>query len=167
MPHDAKIVEQIVLLEPTPAIEAGRFAAAEIAGNVPPDAKKQMGEWASKNPFSHLEDIETLAKLVLAAQALSGEEARTSVAIAGAGRQNVVLGGLEIVALAGLGVIALQNLLTGGKVKKTDFKVVKDKDGKLVVTIGVNETPLKLSDSLAAVLQPILGAIAKAKGNSP
>jgi hypothetical protein len=75
----------------------------------------------------------------------------------------VVLGGLEIVALAGLGVIALQLLLTRGKVTKTDFKMVKDKEGKLAVTIGVNETPLKLSDSLAAVLQPIIGAIAKAK----
>ncbi|HLG82490.1 MAG TPA: hypothetical protein VKY22_15850 [Bradyrhizobium sp.] len=157
MSRETELVEQIMVLPRETAIEAARFVAAEIAADAPVDTAEKAGAWASATPFSHVEDIETLARLVLVALALGGEEAaaRASAAIAGTGRQNVVLGGMEIVALAGLGVIALQILLTRGKVTDSTMELTKDKNGKPILKIRVKETPVKLSDSLAAVLRPI------------
>jgi hypothetical protein len=157
MSREAEQVEQILALPRETAIEAARFISAEIAADASIEAAEKAGAWASAKPFSHVDDVETLARVLLIAQALGGDAAaaRASVAIAGTGRQNVVLGGMEIVALAGLGVIALQISLTRGKVSDTTMELTQDKGGKPILKIRVKETPVKLSDSLAAVLRPI------------
>src|SRR6266404_3355385 len=97
MSREGELVEEIMALPREAAIEAARFVAAEIAADASVEAAEQAGAWASAKPFSHIDDVETLARLVLTAQALGGEEAaaRVSAAIAGTGRQNLVLGGME------------------------------------------------------------------------
>jgi hypothetical protein len=157
MSREAELVEQIMALPRETAIEAARFISAEIAADASIEATEKAGAWASAKPFSHVDDVETLARVLLIAQALGGDAAaaRAGVAIAGTRRQNVVLGGMEIIALAGLGVIALQISLLRGKVSDTTMELTQDKGGKPILKIRVKETPVKLSDSLAAVLRPI------------
>jgi hypothetical protein len=152
-----ELLNRVMALPRESAIEAARFVAAEVTGDVPDQQVEQAGAWVSKQPFAHVGDVEALARILLCAQALSGAEeaARVERAIAGSGRQNLVLGGLEIVALAGLGVIALQVVLTGGKLVTEEVTYGEDADGRRTVTVRRVEKPLVLSDSLAAIVKPL------------
>jgi len=102
MPDD--LLNRILTLPRETAIEAARFVAAEAAGDVSDEEVEQSGAWVGEQPFSHVHDVEMLARVLLCVQAASGPDgaARVENAIAGSGRQNLVLGGVEIVALAGL-----------------------------------------------------------------
>lgn len=152
------VIEIITSLPRDRAIEAARFVASEIAG-ASDGRSQEVGAWAAGSPFTHIGDVETLSRLVLIARALSGAEGADSVerAIEGSGRKNLVLGGVEIVALAGIGVIALQLILTGGKLIETEITYSHDADGKPIITTRRTEKELPLSNALAAVLRPLFG----------
>ena len=154
-----ELVTEIMALPREIVIEAARFLAADLTGEVSDEQGESAGAWAAQKPFTHVGDVETLARLVLIAGALGDAEtsARVDTAIAGAGRQNLVLGGGEIVALAGLGVIALQILLTRGKLTDREITTGQDSNGRPTVIIRVTEKPISLSESLATVLKTMFG----------
>src|SRR5215831_2651122 len=167
MPDD--LLNRILTLPRETAIEAARFVAAEVAGDVSDEEVEQSGAWVGEQPFSHVHDVEMLARVLLCVQAASGPDgaARVENAIAGSGRQNLVLGGVEIVALAGLGVIALQVILTRGKVVDKTMTYGVDSNNNLTLTIQRNEKPLVLSDSLTAVVKPLFSMFKGSSGVPP
>ena len=154
------LLDRVMALPRETVIEAARFVTADAAATASEADIERAGRWAEERPFAHVVDVEALARIVLCVRAASGPEGTAQVekAVAGSGRQNLVLGGTEIVLLAALGVIALQVWKTGGKLVEEETTYGHDANGKPVVIVKRIEKPLGISDALAAVIKPLLGA---------
>ena len=142
-------------------LEAARFVAEDLVTD-PPTAGEVA--WVGDQPLAHVQDVEVLARLVLLCRSMEGEQGASEVeaAISGAGRKNLVLGGLEIVALAGLGVVALRLILTKGKVTDEKVEMIQDpRTGAWSVTAKRTEKPIAISGDLATVFR---GFVPTAKG---
>jgi hypothetical protein len=110
-----------------------------------------------RSPLEHLEDIEDLARVVLLIAATSDPE-EVSLALDGAGRRQLVLGGVELVALATLGLGALQVLVTKGRTREVTTETVRDRpDGDREV-VKTTETTYGISSQLASLLRGVIGS---------
>src|SRR5215470_5051248 len=93
-----KLLDQVMALPRETVIEAARFVTADVAADASDAEIEKAGSWVKDQPFTHVADVEALARIVLCLRASSGPEGAAEVeqAIAGSGRQNLVLGGTEI-----------------------------------------------------------------------
>jgi hypothetical protein len=148
------ITEVVLTLPRETVLEAATFIAEELAPDAEPESE---ATWVGSQPFTHVGDVEGLARLILLGRALDGPDglAEVEAAIEGAGKKNLVLGGAEIIALAGLGVIALRILVTRGRLTERTVQMQQDqKTGSWSAVVKEIEKPVSISDELAAVLQP-------------
>jgi hypothetical protein len=147
------ITEVVLTLPRETVLEAATFIAEELA----PDAESEPeATWVGSQPFTHVGDVEALARFILLGRALDGPDglAEVEAAIEGSGKKNLVLGGMEIMALAGLGVIALRILVKRGQLTEKTVQMQQDrKTGSWSAVVKEIEKPVSISDELAAVLQ--------------
>jgi hypothetical protein len=147
-------IDKVVLGLPRETIlEAATFVAEGLAPEADPESE---ATWLGEHPFTHMDDVDALGRLVLIARALDGPDGATEVetAVEGSGRKNLVLGGAEIVALAGLGVIALRILVTKGRLTDETIEMRQDpKTRNWSVVVKRIEKPITISNELAAVFQ--------------
>jgi len=77
----------------------------------------------SDQPYQHLEEIEQMARLLLMEAATTGGyQGYVRSAVEGAGKKQVILGGMEIVALAAISLGALHVILSKGKTSERTMK---------------------------------------------
>lgn len=140
------------------AIEAAGFVSQSLAGDEPIDQNAPALKAIVAEPYSHLPDVEALARLILISAASTEQGAKeVDQAISGTGRKNLILGGMEIVALAALGVVALRIIVTGGRGRTERTLEVLEKDGKPYVKMKEVEEPISITSDLAAILRGTLG----------
>ena len=153
-----KMIEKINELDRDQAIEAARFISKSIAGDAQANKDDEALGTIVNDPYGHLPDVESLARLVLISASFTSEgKLEVERAIAGVGRKQFVLGGAEIVALAALGVVALKIIVTKGQGRKERRMIIRDDDGKNYVEIEEIDEPISITSDLAAILRSAFG----------
>jgi hypothetical protein len=110
-----------------------------------------------REPADHPGDVEDLARVLLLV-AVESDPAEVALALDGAGRRQVVLGGAELVALAALGVGALHVLVSRGRTREVRTRQVREgADGEREVVETI-ETTYGISGQLGSLLRGILGS---------
>jgi hypothetical protein len=153
------ITEIVLTLPRETVLEAATFVAEELAPDEEPESE---ATWVGSQPFTHVGDVEALARLLLIGRALDGPDGLAAVetAIEGSGKKNLVLGGMEIIALAGLGVIGLRMLVTRGRLTEETVQIQQDrKNRRWSAVVKEIEKPISISDELAAVLRPLFSGM--------
>ncbi|HSH77299.1 MAG TPA: hypothetical protein VLA19_02065 [Herpetosiphonaceae bacterium] len=158
---EATLIQQIQQLTREQALEAAGFLADAIPEEGRPDVAAQPEfQQIADQPYQHLEEVEQVARLLLLAAATT-EEYRDDVqaAIAGTGQKQVILGGMEIVALATIALGALHVLITKGKTSEEETTTFREENGQTVVEIK-KKVEYGISGTLASMLKN-LGGIAQ------
>lgn len=123
------IIQQVQNISSSTAIEAAKIVASSIAEE--PLMNEIEFEKEFGDPLSHINEMDQFARLILINAAEKPEyEYLVQQAIANSGRKQLVLGGMEIIALAAIGLAALRiivNPVTKRVIKSTD------KDGNKIV----------------------------------
>ena len=147
------------------AMEAAGFISQSLVGDEAVDQNLPALQKIAAQPYSHLPDVECLARLILIGAA-STEEGAEEVerAISGTGKKQVILGGMEIVALAALGVVALRIIVTRGRGRSEKTFELLDKAGKPSVKIKDVEEPISITEDLATIFKGALGGGSRGKG---
>jgi hypothetical protein len=154
MSTTSELTRRILDADRDTVYEAAQLYAATLdpdAGAVEPDHPVLQA------PLEHLEDIEDLARVVLLVAATSDPE-EVSVALDGAGRRQLVLGGVELVALATLGLGALQILVTKGRTREVTTETVREGAGGDREVVKTTETTYGISSQLASLLRGVIGS---------
>lgn len=135
-------------------LEAAQYLATKISGvHAPGERERELLQPFTDQPYANIEEIEQLARvLLLTAVNEDGYQDSVKVAIEGAGRKQLILGGAEIVALAGIGLIALHILMTKGKSAEEEAITIEEKDGRTTVSIK-RKTNYGISGSLGKLLK--------------
>lgn len=152
------LIRTIQQLSRDEAIEAARFLGRSVVEDEPAPHRDTTLAPIAEEPYGHLPDVESLARLLLlVAASTPGGADEVERAIAGVGRKQLVLGGAEIVALAALAVVALRILVTGGRGRSARRVKLYDTDGRPRVEIEEIDEPISISADLAQILHPVLG----------
>jgi hypothetical protein len=140
------------------AMEAAEFISQSLVGDEPVDQNLPAVQKIAAEPYRHLPDVECLSRLILigAASTEKGAE-EVERAISGTGKKQVILGGVEIVALAALGVVALRIIVTRGRGRSEQTFEILDKAGKPSVKIKNIEEPISITEDLATIVKGALG----------
>lgn len=148
------LTKQIESLTFEEVLETAQHLALKISEGQPTgEREKQFLKPFLDQPYSNIEEIEQLSRLLLlAAATIEGYEEDVKSAIEGAGRKQLILGGTEIVALATMGLVALHTLLTKGKSGEDEAITIEEKDGKTTISIK-RRTTYGISDSLGKILK--------------
>jgi hypothetical protein len=152
------LVERIEKLNREEAIEAAQFLSRSLTGGQGAGAAENSAVAPIKaQPFKYLEEVEQLARVILLAAAANPEyEKEVEKALAGSGHKQIVLGGMEIIALAGIGLAALHVVITRGKSKEqVDTEIVNADGTKVKIS---KTTSYGISSRLGDVLKNYFGA---------
>jgi hypothetical protein len=151
------IIQTINGLSRDQAIEAARLVSRSLVGDEPVDERHPALQAIRDHPHAHLPDLENLARLVLMSMASTIESAaEVERAIAGVGKKQLSLGGVEIVTLAALGVAALNIIVTGGHGQTPEIIKFLDREGKLYAEVEQIEEPIPITPELATILRGTL-----------
>jgi hypothetical protein len=150
------LIEAINKLERDQALEAARFLCQSLVGDELVDEGCPELQLIAEQPYAHLPDVESLARLVLISSAsVPGSMEQVRKAIAGTGRKQFILGGAEIVALAALAVVALNIVVRGGHGRTAESLTLLDVDGKPFAKIEKVDEPISISSELAGILRSL------------
>jgi hypothetical protein len=131
-----EIIQTLNGLSRDQAIEAAHVVSRSLVGDEPVDERHPALQPIRDHPHAHLPDLENLARLVLMGMASTSEgAAEVEQAIAGVGKTQLILDGVEIVTLAALGVAALETIVTRGRGQTPETMKFMDRDGKLYAEV--------------------------------
>jgi hypothetical protein len=149
--------ERIEKLNREQAIEAAQFLSRSLThGQSAGEAENAALTPIKAQPFKYLEEVEQLARIILLSAAATPEcEKEVEKALAGTGQKQIILGGLEIVALAGIGLVALHVIITHGKSKEFVNTEIVSNDGTKLKTSKTTE--YGISSSLGDILKNYFG----------
>jgi hypothetical protein len=149
--------ERIEKLNREQAIEAAQFLSRSLAHGQSAVEDSALTPIKAQ-PFKYLEEVEQLARIILLSAAANPEyEAEVEKALAGTGQKQIILGGMEIIALAGIGLVALHVIVTGGKSKETIDTEIVSADGTKLKTSQT--TSYGISSRLGDVLKNYFGGL--------
>jgi hypothetical protein len=150
------LVEQIQKLTREEALEAAGYVADRITDECEPDiAAEDQLTAITDQPYAHLEDIEQMARLLLMEAATTDEyQDYVRSAVEGAGKKQIILGGMEIVALAVVALGALHVILSKGKTYEAKTMKMSEENGKTVVEIK-EEVKFGISGTVASILKNV------------
>jgi hypothetical protein len=126
------LVEEIGRLSRAEALEALGYLADALQVSDEPDLPRAdlLGDW-EEHPYEHLSEMEELARILLQCAALTPEiEGAARTAVAGVGRKQLVLGGLELVALAILALGVAQVLVSKGREREEVLEIEEEENGR-------------------------------------
>jgi hypothetical protein len=162
------IIQTINGLSRDQAIEAARLVSRSLVGDEPVDERHPALQAIRDHPHAHLPDLENLARLVLMSMASTIESAaEVERAIAGVGKKQLSLGGVEIVTLAALGVAALDTIATRDRGQTQETIKFLDRDGNLYAEVEQIEEPIPITPELATILRGTLGLGGPSRPESP
>jgi hypothetical protein len=154
--NDIELIQQVQQLSRVQALEAAGFVADAITEESQPGISVESKlQSITDQPYQHIDEIEQIARLLLM-QAATTEEYQGYVqsAVEGAGKKQIVLGGMEIVALAVISLGALHVVLSKGKTSAVTETEIYEENGKKVAKIK-EEVKYGISDTLASILKSI------------
>jgi len=154
--NDAELIQQILQLSREQALEAAGFVADAITEESLPEisAENELKS-ITDQPYQHLEEIEQMARLLLMEAAVIEEyQGYVQSAVEGAGKKQVILGGMEIVALAVISLGALHVILSKGKTYEEKTTTIHEENGKTTVEIK-EKAKYGISVTLASILKNI------------
>jgi len=154
--NDVELIQQIQQLSREQALEAAGFVADAITEESKPeiDAEDELKR-ITDQPYQHLEEIEQMARLLLMeAATIEDYQGYVQSAVEGAGKKQVILGGMEIVALAVISLGALHVILSKGRISEGKTTKIRDENGKTVIEIK-EEVKYGISGTLASILKNI------------
>lgn len=132
------LIDQINRLPSATAMEAARFVAMEVSGDIEPGDEVVLAP-IKKNPDKHYSDVAEMAKSVLVTAAMIPEyEHIVRDAIGSTGKKNIVLGGTEIIALSAILYMTIRTLLGRGKSKTK--RTIRKPDGTVMTEETVYDT---------------------------
>jgi hypothetical protein len=151
--------ERIEKLNREQVIEAAQFLSRSLTeGQKAGEAENAALAQLKARPFKYLGEVEQLARIILLAAAANPEyEEEVEKALAGTGHKQIILGGMEIVALAGIGLVALHVIVTRGKSKENLETEIISPDGTKVKTSKT--TSYGISSSLGDILKNYFGGL--------
>jgi type I restriction-modification system DNA methylase subunit len=139
------------------AIEAAQYYCLSI------NVDKFIGKYdkstlnlITEKPQEYIEEIDELARIILIHAALNPEYGElVDRAIAGAGRKQIVLGGVELITISVLLIIAVQIIITRGKKEEEEDIRIEEKDGKFTIHIK-KKTSYGIGAKLASILKGLI-----------